>query len=179
MIVSERLELVPMSREFLETLLDDRHEEAARVLGAAIPGDWPNRHDAGFLRFRLRQIHADAEAEQWLVRAIVLRADPGRPMIGHIGFHGKPGLNAAKNPDAVEVGYTVFESYRGHGYATEAVRALMRWATEERGVRHFVASVSPTNDPSLAIVRKLGFVQTGEQWDEEDGLEHVFELEVA
>jgi RimJ/RimL family protein N-acetyltransferase len=36
--------------------------------------------------------------------------------------------------------------------------------------------VSPDNEPSLAIVRKFGFVRTGEQLDAEDGLEHIFEL---
>jgi hypothetical protein len=35
------------------------------------------------------------------------------------------------------------------------------------------------DEPSLAIVRKLGFVRAGEQWGEEDGLEHVFELALA
>ena len=53
----------------------------------------------------------------------------------------------------------------------------MDWAREPRASERFVASVAPENEPSLAIVRKLGFVQTGEQWDDEDGLEHVFELE--
>ena len=33
------------------------------------------------------------------------------------------------------------------------------------------------NEPSLAIIRRLGFTQTGEAMDEEDGLELVFELE--
>jgi L-amino acid N-acyltransferase YncA len=48
---------------------------------------------------------------------------------------------------------------------------------EERGVRHYLASATPDNEPSLAIIRKLGFRQTGEAIDEEDGLELVFELE--
>jgi hypothetical protein len=44
-----------------------------------------------------------------------------------------------------------------------------------------VIAVQPicANAPSLAIVRRLGFVQTGEYWDDEDGLELVFELDVA
>ena len=45
-------------------------------------------------------------------------------------------------------------------------------------ISSFVASVAPDNEPSLAIVHKLGFVRTGEHWDDEDGLEHVFELKV-
>jgi RimJ/RimL family protein N-acetyltransferase len=98
-------------------------------------------------------------------------------MIGHAGFHGQPGVNGKQDPEAVELGYTIFEPHRGRGYATEAARALMDWAATEKGIRRFIASVAPTNDPSLAIVKKLGFVHTGEQWDEEDGLELVFELD--
>jgi RimJ/RimL family protein N-acetyltransferase len=53
----------------------------------------------------------------------------------------------------------------------------MAWAREEHGVRRFILSIAPSNEPSLAIARRLGFEQTGEQWDDEDGLELVFELE--
>jgi L-amino acid N-acyltransferase YncA len=42
-------------------------------------------------------------------------------------------------------------------------------------VRTVRASVSPGNVASLALVRSLGFRQVGEQWDEIDGLELVFE----
>ena len=63
--------------------------------------------------------------------------------------------------------------------ATEAVVAILEWARTEHGVRHFVASVGPWNEPSLALVRRLGFRQTGTQWDDEDGEELVFELEIG
>jgi [ribosomal protein S5]-alanine N-acetyltransferase len=99
-------------------------------------------------------------------------------MIGHIGFHGPPGVNGPAKPGALEVGYTVFEPFRRQGYASEAVVAILRWAEAEHGVRHFVASVGPWNEPSLALVRRLGFRQTGTQWDDEDGEELVFELEI-
>lgn len=174
-IHSRRLELVSMAPAFLQPLLETIGGEAAAALGAELPPDWPDAHDERFLRLRLKQMQNDPESQQWLARAVVLR-EPRRAMIGHAGFHGPPGLNGPQRSDALEVGYSILPPYRGRGYATEAVAALMTWAREERGIRRFVASVSPANEPSLAIVRKLGFVQTGDQWDEEDGLELVFEL---
>ena len=176
MITSDRLELILLSHQAIDALLEGRRGDVERELDAAVPEGWPDEHDAGFLRFRQRQVERAPQAEPWLVRAVILR-EPARTMIGHAGFHGQPGVNGKQDPGAVELGYTIFEPYRGRGYATEAAQALMDWAQREHGVSRFVASVAPANDPSLAIVRKLGFVHTGEQWDEEDGLELVFELE--
>jgi [ribosomal protein S5]-alanine N-acetyltransferase len=176
-IESERLGLVLLTGEFMAALLEGRRHQAASLVGITMPDEWPNEHDLRFLRFRQKQLAKDPEHGPWLVRAVTL-LETGRPMIGHAGFHGKPGVNALKADDAVELGYTVFEDYRGHGYATEAVRALMDWAADEHGIRRFVASVSPENAPSLAVVRKLGFAQVGQHWDEEDGLELEFELRV-
>ena len=66
----------------------------------------------------------------------------------------------------------------GRGYAIEAVRAAFDWATRIHGIRRFRASVSPDNERSRNLIDRLGFRQVGDQWDDEDGLELVFELEV-
>ena len=176
-IVTERLELVPLPLDALASLAMRGRDEAASVTGAEIPADWPDDHDAGFFALRARQLRNEPARAEWPVYAIVL---PGadRRMIGHAGFHGPPGINSRRADDAVEFGYTVFEDHRGRGYATEAARALLDWARDERGIRHFVLAVAPTNEPSLTIVRKFGFQQTGAQWDEEDGEELIFELRI-
>jgi ribosomal-protein-alanine N-acetyltransferase len=176
-ITSERLDLVWLSLEYMDALLDGRREEAERIGGFVLPGDWPDEHDARFLRYRLKQAREDPAQLPWLVRAIVLRG-PERPLIGHIGFHGSPGRNALKAPNAVEIGYRVFFEHRRQGYATEAVRALLGWARAQ-GIDHFVASVGPENVPSLAIIRQLGFREVGRHWDDEDGEELEFELVVG
>ena len=159
-----------MSPGFIDAVFDGDRAAAQDLLGLTLPEDWPTADDDPVLRLRLRQMGAAPTVQQWLVRAMVLRED-GRPMIGHIGFHGPPDERGA-----VEVGYTVFPEYRRRGYAHEAVAALFDWATAQHGIRCFVASVSPTNAPSLGLVRKLGFQQVGSQWDEVDGEELVFEL---
>lgn len=162
-----------MTPEFIEAVLDDRPDRARELIGAKLPEEFPSPHDQRFLEFRLRQMREDSRWETWPPYAVVL----GETMIGHAGFHGPPGINSTKNPAAAEFGYTIFEPWRGNGYATRASTMLMDIAEELGGVRHFVLAISPENKPSLAIVRKLGFVRTGEQIDEEDGLEHIFELE--
>lgn len=161
-----------MTPAFLEAALDERLEEAAALLGAELPPDFPREGERRFLTLRLRQMREDARFEDWSPFAVVLE---GR-MIGHAGYHGPPGVNTRQNPAAVEVGYTIEPEYRRRGYATAAATELIRRA-QERGIRHFIACSTPDNEPSLAIIRGLGFTQTGEAMDEEDGLELVFELE--
>ena len=164
--------LIPMTPEFLEAVLADRRKEAERLLGTELPPEFPSEGERRFLSMRLRQMHEDTRFQVWCPHAIVLDGQ----MIGDAGYHGPPGINAANERDAVELGYKIFAPWRGRGYATDAARMLMDIAQERAGVRHFVLSVSPENEPSLAIVHKLGFVRTGEKVDEEDGLEHVFQL---
>ena len=163
-----------MTPEFMEALLDGRPDEAAEHLGLMLP-DAPLESPAErFLSHRLEQMRRDAAVQRWLARAVVLR-DAGRPMVGNAGFHGEPGVNSANAADAVEIGYGILPPHRRQGYASEAVEGLLGWARKQ-GIHHFVASVAPDNEPSLKIIRKLGFVRTGEHIDPEDGLEHVFEL---
>jgi RimJ/RimL family protein N-acetyltransferase len=159
-----------MSPAFIEALLEGRRSQAEAIAGLTLPQDWPDARDERFLRLRLAQMREDAATQPWLARALVLR-EPGRPMIGHIGFHGPPDARGF-----AEMGYTVFPPYRRSGYALEAARAMMDWALREHSVRLFRVSISPANEPSLRMAAMMGFRHTGEQIDEEDGLELVFEL---
>ena len=159
-----------MSPPLIEALLEGRRAEAEAIAGLTLPQDWPDAHDERFLRLRLAQMRDDAATQPWLARALVLE-QRGRPMIGHIGFHGPPDARGV-----AEMGYTVFSPYRRRGYALEAARAMMDWALREHSVRLFRVSISPANEPSLRMAAKMGFRHTGEQIDEEDGLELVFEL---
>jgi [ribosomal protein S5]-alanine N-acetyltransferase len=166
------IELRPMTPAFIEAVLDDRREDAAELLDVELPDEFPRPGERRFLALRLRQMREDERVEIWCPSVVVLEGK----MIGHAGYHGPPGVNSTQDPDAVEFGYAIYPEWRGRGYATRAAVMLMDLAEERAGIRHFVLAVSPENAPSLAIVRKLGFVKTGEHMDEEDGLEHVFEL---
>ncbi len=172
-IRSERLELPILSLDQLDRLAARDGAGVAGDIGASLPPAWLDevRWLAARRAQQLRQRPTDAP---WLLRPILLRADDGRlSAIGYLNFHAGPDERGM-----VEVGYTLLPEARGHGYAIEAVRAAFDWATRVHGIRRFRASVAPDNQRSLNLIAKLGFQQTGDQWDDEDGLELVFELEV-
>ncbi len=174
LISTPRIDLAWLSPDVLRGL---RNLSVTEIGGVTVPEAWVTegtRH-ARLLALRLEQMEGDPRRSPWLLRAIVDRER--RAIVGHVGFHGAPGTNALGADDAVELGFTVEPPFRRQGYASEAALALMRWA-QALGVRRFLASVGPTNAPSLALVRKLGFVEVTRVEDEEDGPEIVFELRV-
>ena len=75
------IELVPLTPEFIEAVLDGRREEAAGLLGMELPDEFPSEGEKGFLGLRLRQMREDARFRTWCPHAVVL----GGQMIGHAG----------------------------------------------------------------------------------------------
>lgn len=173
-IQSARLELVLLTADCVDAVLAGEPERAVAIAGFRLREEWPDEHDEHFLRLRLKQMREDPTTEPWFARAMVL--PPTREMIGHIGFHGPPNEPESQGDGSwLELGYTVFPEHRRRGYAVEATEALMTYARAEHGIKRFVLSISPENAPSLAMAEKMGFVRCGEQMDEIDGLEWVFE----
>jgi [ribosomal protein S5]-alanine N-acetyltransferase len=168
-IHADRLDLVPLSPALLDAILTGRRPDAEAIAGMKLPEGWPDERDRRLLRLRRDQMRQDPGCQQWLLRAMVLRG--GQTMVGHIGFHGPP-----QTIGRAELGYSVVPDHRRRGYAIEATLALMDWAAREHDVRNFFVSIAPDNAASLALATKLGFAKVGEQIDEEDGLEYVFEL---
>jgi len=167
-VTSNRLDLVPMSLEFMEALLRDDRKSAQPMVSYRIPPGWPQEIEPT-LRFRIDIARAQPETVPLLFRAMVLRADP-TVTVGGIGFHGP-----ADSIGMLEIGYVVLPEFRRQGYAREAVLAMLRWAQLDPRVRRFRAAVSPANEPSHHLVTELGFIEVGSQWDERDGEETVYE----
>ena len=173
-IASRRLELVPFTPRAMRAVLDDDLRVAEEEVGASLPRDIGDRLGDLFT-VRLADVERDAGVLPWTARAMVLRDEVGAArVIGSVGFHGPPDADGR-----VEVGYHVEPGFRGRGFATEAVTALLRWARDVHAIRRFRASIAPTNAASLGVARRLGFEQRGVRWDEVDGEELVFELDVA
>jgi RimJ/RimL family protein N-acetyltransferase len=60
-----------------------------------------------------------------------------------------------------EIGYVFNPEFHGHGYATEANRALLTLAFDGLGLHRVVARIDARNDASAGVLRRLGMRQEG------------------
>nr|MDT0660513.1 GNAT family protein [Micromonospora sp. DSM 115978] len=58
-----------------------------------------------------------------------------------------------------EIGYVLDPDVQGHGYATEAARALLGLGFDELGLHRIVARVDERNTASAQVARRLGMRQ--------------------
>jgi RimJ/RimL family protein N-acetyltransferase len=168
-IETERLRLVLLPLAALDALAAGDPTTASTVLGFPVGALRPGH--PRIWTMRAAQIRADPSVAPWLVRLTVERASG--EVVGDVGLHDAP------IDGMVEIGYAVRPEQRRRGIAIEAAAGLLSWAATKPGVTTFRASISPDNAASLGLVRRLGFVEVGEQWDDEDGLELVLERPAA
>ena len=170
-IETPRLELHHIPAEGLIALFDEKNDLAA-IAGRAFTN--PHRvllDDAGPLPWRVPQVKADPSTNKWFLRFIVLKAT--REIIGSTSFHGVPDEQAM-----MEIGIGLDEKFWGKGYAKEALLGMWRWVCTQPGVSMLRYTVSPTNIASVKIIQGFGFAHVGQQIDEEDGPEDIYEMSV-
>ncbi len=156
-LITERTRLVPMSMAVMQSVVAGDWSTVEELLGSAFPEEW--REDGwAWLSGRIADGALDPGLLVWGTHLVRLVDHVGAgigPVVAEAGFHGPPDADGW-----VEIGYRVVEARRREGFAREVVSALLRWASQRQvsGVR---ASVAPGNDPSLGLLRSLGFVETG------------------
>lgn len=94
-----------------------------------------------------------AMAGEWSLRkfgqfAIQLKA--GEHAIGHAGIWYPPDL------DEPELAWSLYPGNDGNGYATEAARKVISWATSHLGLPPMMSFVHPENHGSVAVAKRLG-----------------------
>ena len=167
-----RVRIVQLDGPTLRALADGDLDRAQRTSPVAL-SDWLVSPEAiGTWRIRARQADVSPQDLPW-VTGVVWDADAA-VCVGKAGFHAAPDEDGM-----VEVGYAVDPAYRRRGYARAALEAMLARAMAEPAIRRVRASVSPDNAPSLALIAGYDFAHVGEQWDDEDGLELVYERDAA
>ena len=69
---------------------------------------------------------------------------------------GVAGIQPLDLPGEFELGWWVWKSHWGLGYAPEAGRALAAFAAREMGLKRVVAVIDPDNAASIRVAEKIG-----------------------
>ncbi len=151
-ITTDRLELQPFTVELATAIA------AADSGGRLWIDGFPREDDQDAARMFLKHPSDDFPS------FVIVRRDTGET-VGSIGFFGAPDEHGA-----VMVGYGLAEVARGHGYATEAVRALVGYAFARPEVTRVVADTDLDNFASHRVLEKAGFSSpTKAHWVHERG----------
>ncbi len=98
---------------------------------------------------------ADLAAGRAFHLAITGREGGTEMLLGVVGLTLDPGARVAR------LGYWVGRRFWGHGVATEAAGRLARWALANLDLERLEATVTEDNPASQAVLRRVGFVETG------------------
>ena len=170
--MTPRIEVLQLDAATLRGLADGDLATANRSAPVPLTPYLAGEECRGVWEIRAVQIVEDPASAAWITGIVW---DPERRLaVGRAGYHGPP-----DGDGMVEVGYSIDPQYRRQGYARAALRALIERAEREPGVTTFRATVSPDNAPSRDLVLSEGLVEVGEQMDDEDGLEIIYELSLS
>lgn len=143
-IDSERLRLVPLTRKLWQDIAATRSNMFFKE-----NEEWPTEDLLNFIPKYLKQIDNAPEEIGWGIWLAINK--PDGKIVGDIGFKGKP-----DSLGIVEMGYGIVPGERRKGYATEAARALLRWAFGSSQVLKIKADCHVSNKVSARVLEKIG-----------------------
>ena len=116
---------------------------------------WEGISEAEAVAFVREQQTAPAGEPGEGLQIAIERKDSGR-MIGDCFFKVME-----DDPRQAEIGYTLAREAQGHGFATEAVAALLTWAFPTFDLHRIIAIVDVKNTASVALLERLGLRREG------------------
>jgi 8-oxo-dGTP diphosphatase len=154
-LATERLilrPLIPEDAEALHRLVNDW--EVTRNL-VVVPFPYPRELADGWI---LSTRHELTKGTAYHL-AITGREGEHEVLVGAVGLH----VDAKER--CGRLGYWVGRRFWGHGVATEAGGRLARWALANLNLDRLEARVATDNPASAAVLRRIGFRETGETTD--------------
>ena len=99
----------------------------------------------------LNSLYSKKEGIRW---SIVTKKD--NAVIGTCGYN-----NHVKKSSRGEIGYELGKEYWGNGYATEAIKEILKYGFKTMNLNRVEAFVVPEAISSINLLKKLGFKKEG------------------
>jgi len=122
------------------------------------------------VRDMLEMIIASYETDEAIFSLTIAEPESGR-------FIGFCGMGKCENEGEMEVFYNIIPEMQGHGFATEALKALVEHASCRYRPHRLIAIVMGSNLASIGVARKAGFSYGGPAIKQgRAGMRYVLEL---
>ena len=148
-IPSARLSLVPLAVSDAEEMVGVLSADALYTFtGGTPPG-------LGELRDRYARLAVGRSpdgSQEWC--NWIVRREPGGQAVGYVQ------ATIMDSGARAEIAWVIGLDWQGHGFASEAARALVAWL-DSRGVTIIQAHVHPEHAASAAVARRAGLLPTG------------------
>ena len=156
-----RLDLLVLPDAFSFAVFAGDLVAAEAALGVPL-GGWPEEPELSrAFPIYVSRLRDDPGVAPWQGRAIWVRDE--RVVAGSVNLKGRPQHGRA------EIGYGLLAPCRGHGYAREAVGAVVEWALAQPGCDEVVATIHPTNRASVRVAEAVGLEPTGVRSQQHEG----------
>ncbi|MEX0287668.1 MAG: GNAT family N-acetyltransferase [Flavobacteriaceae bacterium] len=150
-IDTARLKMVPLSSEDVEDIFQlHSEEEVARYNTIGIP------ENTEVTRKVLEPLLATVKEEERTAFSWTIRLKEEGEFIGEIGFSLAPARYKLAT-----IHYSILPKFWGKGYATEAVKALLKFCFEGLGLHRIEAGCAIENLASIRVLEKVGMRQEG------------------
>ena len=149
---TERLLLVPLNARQLRLWIEDVHT-LERELDCVYRAEPLTGEFLNIVQGQLETVERDAANTLFHTFWFLICKEDGA-VVGSADFKNVPDQNGE-----VEIGYGLGEGHRGHGYMTEAVAAMCRWALTQAQVSHIIAETERENLPSQRVLERCGFTR--------------------
>jgi ribosomal-protein-alanine N-acetyltransferase len=162
-VTTDRLTIFPLELPAVEAIVVGDAAALERLTGAIFPRPAsPPPYMTGALPVVRERLRAHPDETAWWNWLIVERET--RKAVGSVAFGGQA------NPDgAVLIGYAMYPEFEGHGYATEAVRAMIGWAFQQPGVKVVRALAPVWNTPAVRVAENVGMHPVAADEDDDIG----------
>jgi [ribosomal protein S5]-alanine N-acetyltransferase len=150
MIVTERLKLIPFTREHYDAILKNDNISLGKLLDVETPKSWTAFKDASeAIPALIGFFESLGDDLSWGSYFIILQKE--HKLIGSCGFKGNPDFD-----NYVEIGYEVHPQFQSRGIGTEAAKALIDFAFTKK-IGGIKAHTLREENNSVRILQKLGF----------------------
>lgn len=145
-----RLKIIPLTPPLLQKLLNGTPELEAE-LQLAPSGTELDEHTHEAMQYLYDLAEKTPDSFPWITNWQIIEKERNVSM-GSACF-----MNVPDEKGEVEIGYGIHHAFQNHGFMTEALEAICRWAGNRPGVTAIHAETEPDNIASHRVLEKCAF----------------------